>query len=88
MKVAKFLPLCFLLLFVFETEAPKVYKTPFGKRYHLATCCMVENVSAEMQIADAVERGLTPCKICRPPAIADNLGFQQNVPRGVKHSVR
>lgn len=88
MNVPKCLLFLLLLLFAFETEAQKVYKTPFGKRYHLATCHMVENVSAEMEIDKAVELGLTPCKICRPPAIPDTLGFQQNTPRGVKHSVR
>ena len=41
-----------------------VYKTPYGKKYHLVTCSMVENVSKKITISSAaLTFGLHPCKI-------------------------
>jgi hypothetical protein len=34
----------------------------------LATCHMVKNVSEKISPARAIELGLEPCKICKPPA--------------------
>ena len=42
-----------------------VYKTPSGKKYHLSSCRMVENVSKK--VVDDFHQ-LTPCKICKPPS--------------------
>lgn len=58
-----------LLLLVVCTAAysQTVYKTPSGKKYHLAACRMVKNVSAELTVAQAQDIGLEPCKICSPP---------------------
>jgi hypothetical protein len=49
-----------------QVHAQDVYKTPSGKKYHLASCRMVENVSEKISIQKAVELGLEPCKICKP----------------------
>lgn len=49
-----------------SVHAQDVYKTPSGKKYHLASCRMVENVSEKISIQKAVELGLEPCKICKP----------------------
>jgi hypothetical protein len=46
--------------------AQSVYKTPSGKKYHLSTCRMVENVSEKITIEEALQSGLEPCKICKP----------------------
>ena len=47
-----------------------VYKTPSGKKYHLANCRMVENVSKKLlNPTKILKLHLTPCKICKPPAI-------------------
>lgn len=56
-----------LLVISISTKAQNVYKTPSGNKYHLATCRMVKNVSNETSISDAIQLGLQPCKICRPP---------------------
>ena len=65
--------LLILLISSFCTTAQKVYKTPSGAKYHLSTCRMVDNVSASMTIMEALEAGLLPCKICKPP-IVQGLG--------------
>lgn len=57
-----------LLLISSSLKAQNVYKTPSGNKYHLATCRMVNNVSKEISIPEAVKSGLGPCKICKPPA--------------------
>jgi len=48
-------------------SAQAVFKTPVGKKYHLATCRTVNNVSEEITIGQAFKLGLEPCKICKPP---------------------
>lgn len=46
-----------------------IYKTPSGKKYHLASCRMVENVSKKLLTdSDISEYNLKPCKICKPPS--------------------
>jgi len=60
-----------LLLFVsYVVHAQEVYRTPSGKKYHLSTCRMVENVSKKNTINNAISKyGLRPCKICKPPVV-------------------
>jgi hypothetical protein len=52
--------------FAFNVNAQTVYKTPSGKKYHLASCRMVTNVSEKLIVAEAVAMRLEPCKICNP----------------------
>ena len=66
------LPVLTFLLISFSLKAQKVYKTPSGAKYHLATCRTVKNVSEEITITKARELGLEPCKICKPPAISSS----------------
>ena len=57
--------LFFLLSFIFANSQP-VYYTPSGEKYHTENCRMVKNVSNKTDLSDAVEKGLTACKICQP----------------------
>jgi hypothetical protein len=59
----EFLPL--LLLSVIACSQ-SIYKTPYGKKYHLASCHMVKNVSEKISPERALELQLEPCKICKP----------------------
>ena len=56
----------FLFAISCQCVAQNVYKTPSGKRYHLSSCRMVENVSSKLVTLESIEK-LTPCKICKPP---------------------
>src|SRR5688572_25736075 len=66
----RFLSICLLVFFlgISRSDAQAVYKTPSGKKYHLATCRMVENVSRKITVQEALALGLDPCKICNPQA--------------------
>ncbi len=58
----------FLLTISLNCFAQDVYKTPSGKRYHLSSCRMVENVSSKLVGLNTINSSkLTPCKICKPP---------------------
>ena len=46
-----------------------LYRTPSGKRYHRATCGHVKGKGIELSLAEAKERGLTPCRVCNPPTL-------------------
>lgn len=43
-----------------------VYITPSGKRYHRQSCSYATNAQA-VTIAEAIQKGLTPCSKCKPP---------------------
>ena len=75
-----------ILLFSFSAKAQTVYKTPSGKKYHLATCHMVKNVSEEITIAKANELSLGPCMICKPPVTYSKT--PQKSPQGQNTTVQ
>lgn len=84
----KYIFIFILLIFGLTGNCQRVYKTPYGKKYHLSTCRMVENVSKELLIAEAFQLGLTPCKICKPPVLDNNLQLKPNIPRGERNTVQ
>ena len=84
----KYIFIFILLIYGLTGNCQRVYKTPYGKKYHLSTCRMVENVSKDLSIADAFQLGLTPCKICKPPALDNSLQLGSNTTRGERNTVR
>src|SRR5690242_21860816 len=79
-----YITLLFLLLFSTMASSQSIYKTPSGKKYHLATCRMVENVSEKITLEQANKLGLEPCKICKPGTgqlnfSSENKAVGQNV---------
>lgn len=68
----KHLSIFLFILMSFCVKAQNVYKTPSGKKYHLASCRMVENVSRKLLGNEDISKlKLTPCKICKPPKAKD-----------------
>jgi hypothetical protein len=66
-----------LLIFLgLSTHSQNYYKTPSGRKYHLASCRMVKNVSEEITKAQVIELGLEPCKICQPAAVNASAGSE------------
>jgi len=43
-----------------------VHTTVSGKRYHRAGCRSLSRSDIPMTRAEAEQRGLTPCKVCKP----------------------
>lgn len=76
------------------TEVQSVYRTPHGSKYHIYTCRMVENTSAELTVEEAVEQGFTPCSFCDPPALGqsgnnfDSLTISHTMPGEKKVSTQ
>jgi hypothetical protein len=77
-----------LLFFSITVQSQTVYKTPSGKKYHLESCRMVTNVSKATTINGAVEIGLTPCKICKPPTSAKLNTFVKKSVKGESDTVQ
>lgn len=69
-----FLILFFSFLFN-EGRCQLVFKTPYGKKYHLGNCRMVENTSESLSIPNAISRGLEACKICKPQSNISTQNF-------------
>jgi hypothetical protein len=67
MKMRSLILSLLLIGFSSAIHSQSVYKTPSGKKYHLATCRMITNTSQEMTLPQALESGLDACKICNPP---------------------
>ena len=51
-----------------DSGASTVYISKSGKKYHLSTCTVVKNPQP-IPLDDALLRGLTPCRLCNPPAL-------------------
>ena len=66
MLLRSILKIILFLVLSISIKAQTVYKTPSGAKYHLATCHMVKNVSEAIDLKEAIEIGLEPCKICKP----------------------
>lgn len=88
------LSLSLLLLLGFNNLliAQDIYKTPYGKKYHLSTCRMVKNVSMKLNGAEDIEKYdfLTSCEICRPlkiSNISNSLSNSLNKTIGVSMTV-
>jgi hypothetical protein len=77
----KYFVLVFIILLgTSHVQSQTVYKTPSGKKYHIASCRMVENVSSALTVAE-------PCKICKP-ATATVQGLKSQPPSGVNTTVQ
>lgn len=46
--------------------AETVYITPKGKKYHRESCRTIKNSSTQISLNDAIARGYTSCKVCKP----------------------
>ncbi|WP_425077647.1 DUF5763 domain-containing protein [Psychroserpens sp. S379A] len=80
----------FGLFIIIQGHSQSIYKTPSGKKYHLASCRMVENVSEKIDIQDISKYQLSPCKICKPKVkeqISNNYS-NSNKAVGTSASVR
>jgi len=75
-----------LLLLSVSAKGQSIYKTPSGKKYHLGTCRMVENVSEKITPERAMALGLEPCKICKP--VINQLPFAENKAVGESKTVQ
>lgn len=85
----KFIIFIFSITLFTSLGAQNLYKTPSGKKYHLASCRMVENVSKKLLGGNDISRyNLTPCKICKPIRINDNNNSLENKAVGTSSSVR
>ena len=84
----KSIQLFFVLLFVVSAQSQTVYKTPSGAKYHLESCRMVTNVSKAISISDALEVGLAPCKICKPPTVQKSNNFVSKSTKGTANTVQ
>lgn len=70
-------------------KAQAVYKTPSGKKYHLSSCRMVENVSQKITLTEALELQLGACLICKPDGASVNtLISTTQTPRGQSQTVQ
>ena len=79
----------FFILFIvtIQVQAQSFYKTPSGKKFHTATCRMVENVSTKVSAQEIKTIGLGRCKICKPAFLGVSNSFQ-NKAVGKSNSVR
>jgi len=75
-KFLLFLKVFFLSNFLLGQD---IYKTPYGEKYHLSDCRMVENVARKLLNDEDIRNSrLEPCKICKPPIIGMlEHGFHQ-----------
>lgn len=78
---------CYFLL-PFFAFSQSLYKTPSGKKYHLAECRMVNNVSQKVTVDQVLQLGLEPCKICNPRDINLLSASSENKSKGNTSTVQ
>lgn len=49
-------------------DDPMVYAKENGKKYHKRNCKLVAQGKKGLKLSEALKKGLTPCKVCKPPA--------------------
>ncbi|MBK8610472.1 MAG: hypothetical protein IPL84_11185 [Chitinophagaceae bacterium] len=84
----RYLQVAFLLALSTFGESQTVFKTPSGAKYHLASCRMVNNVSKELSVSEAIQLGLEPCKICKPPILQMSSATSQKKANGQSNTVQ
>lgn len=87
----KFLIFLFSIALSLNISAQNIYKTPSGKKYHLSSCRMVENVSKKLLGKDDISKyNLAPCKICKPSSVNNYISSynSSNKAVGTSSSVR
>jgi len=52
-----------------QQEAITVYITKSGAKYHIDGCRYLSKSKIPITLQEAVQRGYTPCKVCRPPEL-------------------
>jgi len=52
-----------------------VYIKEGGKRYHKKNCSLVKTGKTRVTLTEALKRGYTPCKICKPPVAEEVMVF-------------
>lgn len=79
--------LFFIIFFCIFGRSQEVYSTPSGKKFHRASCRMVENVSHKLlSDGEIAKKGLTPCKICKPVFIGKSNSFKRSADKSVGES--
>jgi len=66
--MTKFLALLILIFSLTNVSGQIVYARTSGAKYHKADCRSGKNISTRLNLKPAIEKGLTACKICKPPA--------------------
>ena len=84
----KYLQIICFIFFSLTVKSQTVYKTPSGAKYHVASCRMVKNVSQKLTLNDALQKGLTPCKICKPYTSSNAHFYQQKTAKGESNTVQ
>ena len=57
-----------------QSQDTTVYITRTGKKYHFGNCRSLSKSKIPVGLKEAVNRGYTPCSVCRPPVLRE-LGF-------------
>jgi len=66
MKTRFILLALILSFFTGKVCSQTVYVTKTGTKYHIESCRYLSNSSYSMKLADAIEKGYTPCSVCKP----------------------
>jgi micrococcal nuclease len=79
LRISRFIIAVVFLIsaFVLFAEDITVYITKTGTKYHREGCSSLSRSSIPISLANAVERGYTPCKMCNPPTLARAIPLKE-----------
>ena len=66
----------FLLLLIasIAVDAQTLYITKTGSKYHTGSCRYLSKSKIPIYLEDAINRGYTPCSVCKPPTKVKSTG--------------
>ncbi|MBL0741457.1 hypothetical protein [Chryseolinea lacunae] len=69
-----------------QSNQDVVYITRTGEKYHREACQYLKRSSFEIERTDAIERGYSPCSVCRPGGAENSRARQNNTPASDEQS--
>lgn len=74
----KTLQLLLLLLFTtLAVDAQTVYITKTGAKYHTGSCRYLSRSKIPISLADAKQKGYTPCSVCKPTTTVKSSSIKE-----------
>ena len=58
--------IAFVFSFISQLASQTVYVTKTGKKYHSENCSSLSSSKKSIGLSEAIDKGYTPCKKCKP----------------------
>lgn len=87
--IVSILTVCLISLVAYQADCETtIYITKTGEKYHVLGCQYLRESCIAISLAEAIEQGYTPCKVCNPPSVVVPKAPAPRVPRVADYHVK